>query len=495
MDWSDEYFEEDKLGMKVTTGNVTIKKDNNNLIGISIGGGAPYCPCLYIVQVFDNSPTAKDGTLQSGDEIIGINAQSVKGKTKVEVAKLIQNSDKEVNIGYNKLHADPQQGKSLDIILKKVKHRLVEHMSTETADALGLSRAILCNDSLVQKLKELENIETTYRGLVEHATRVMKAFYAILKVYKAFGDCFANIGVRDPHPQACEVFSQFGDYHRKMEKLGIQTIKAIKPVLSDLGTYLNKAIPDTKLTIQKYADAKFEYLSYCLKVKEMDDEELGYASLQEILYRVDTGNYEYRLILRCRQDARNRFAHLRSDVLVKLELLDNKHIQDVVWQLQRFVSSLAYYHTQILEILNENKLFPIEVDLAKSALEYDNITQDNFEDDDDDDDLPNLNHLNESHHSSGTSMSNDFGGTNSGDILEQLENLKMNEMNENENKTENVLSNFESLTLGGDDTDILNLNSFSITNDLLTGEPIASSAAPTMPVISDTNETNSDLLF
>lgn len=62
-------------------------------------------------------------------------------------------------------------------------------------------------------------------------------------------------------------------------------------------------------------------------------------------------------------------------MLVKLELLDNKHIQDVVWQLQRFVSSLAYYHTQILEILNENKLFPIEVDLAKSALEYDDITQ------------------------------------------------------------------------------------------------------------------------
>ena len=37
-------------------------------------------------------------------------------------------------------------------------------------------------------------------------------------------------------------------------------------ILHDLGTYLNKAIPDTKLTIKKYADVKFEYLSYCLKV-------------------------------------------------------------------------------------------------------------------------------------------------------------------------------------------------------------------------------------
>lgn len=44
-------------------------------------------------------------------------------------------------INYNKLHADPQQGKSLDIVLKKMKHRLVENMSSSTADALGLSRS------------------------------------------------------------------------------------------------------------------------------------------------------------------------------------------------------------------------------------------------------------------------------------------------------------------------------------------------------------------
>ena len=37
--------------MVVTSGCVTICKDDSNLIGISIGGGAPMCPCLYIVQV------------------------------------------------------------------------------------------------------------------------------------------------------------------------------------------------------------------------------------------------------------------------------------------------------------------------------------------------------------------------------------------------------------------------------------------------------------
>ena len=75
------------------------------------------------------------------------------GKTKVEVAKMIQATKGEVNIKYNKLHADPKQGKTLDIVMKKVKHKMVENMTSSTADALGLSRAILCNDSLVKKLE------------------------------------------------------------------------------------------------------------------------------------------------------------------------------------------------------------------------------------------------------------------------------------------------------------------------------------------------------
>jgi C-terminal processing protease CtpA/Prc len=78
--------------MTVTSGVVVIKKDDSNLIGISIGGGAPLCPCLYVVQIFDNTACAKDGKLESGDELTGVNSVSVKGKSKVEVAKLIQSS-------------------------------------------------------------------------------------------------------------------------------------------------------------------------------------------------------------------------------------------------------------------------------------------------------------------------------------------------------------------------------------------------------------------
>lgn len=194
--------------MTITSGNVVIQKDSSNLIGINIGGGAPLCPCLYIVQIFDNTPAAIDGTLQSGDELVAVNGASVRGKTMVEVAKMIKACDSQVSINYNKLHADPKQGCTLDIALKKVriiyqyilvrnklililtestfqvKHRLVEGMGSATADALGLSRAILCNDALVQRLMALQRIETLYRGLVSHAKSTLHAFFDLTQIYK-----------------------------------------------------------------------------------------------------------------------------------------------------------------------------------------------------------------------------------------------------------------------------------------------------------------------
>ena len=76
--------------MKITSGSVALQKDEKNLIGISIGGGAPLCPCLYIVQISENGSVAADGTLECGDEITAVNGESVKGKSKVEVAKMIK---------------------------------------------------------------------------------------------------------------------------------------------------------------------------------------------------------------------------------------------------------------------------------------------------------------------------------------------------------------------------------------------------------------------
>lgn len=103
-------------------------------------------------------------------------------------------------------------------------------------------------------------------------------------------------------------------------------------------------------------------------------------------------------MLRCRQEARARFAKLRSDVQEKLELLDNKHVQDVASQLQKLSKGLAEFYEEMHRLNKENEnLFPVEVDLNDSAFIYDRNTEilppdenepaeDDEQDDNDDDD-------------------------------------------------------------------------------------------------------------
>ncbi|CAL8311261.1 unnamed protein product [Gadus morhua 'NCC'] len=102
----------------------------------------------------------------------------------------------------------------------------------------------------------------------------------------------------------------------------------------------------------------------------MDDEEYTSIAMGEPMYRVCTGNYEYRLVLRCRQEARARFAKMRKDVLEKIELLDQKHVQDIVFQLQRFVSGMSRYYDECYAVLKEADVFPIEVDLSRTMINY-----------------------------------------------------------------------------------------------------------------------------
>lgn len=66
-----------------------------------------------------------------------------------------------------------------------MKHRMVENMSGDTADALGLSRAILCNDSLVKKLNELERNADMYRGLMEHTRNLLRAYWHLAKTHRS----------------------------------------------------------------------------------------------------------------------------------------------------------------------------------------------------------------------------------------------------------------------------------------------------------------------
>lgn len=118
----------------------------------------------------------------------------------------------------------------------------------------------MCIDGLLKKLDELERTAEFYKGLIEHSKLLLKSIFELAATHKAFGDLFASIAAREQQKRASEAFCKFGEAHRSINKHAHLLLDAIKPFINDLNTYLTKAIPDTKLTIQKYADIKFEYL-------------------------------------------------------------------------------------------------------------------------------------------------------------------------------------------------------------------------------------------
>ncbi|XP_065181994.1 PRKCA-binding protein-like [Sycon ciliatum] len=347
--------------------SVRIDKGENGLVGITIGGGPPLCPVVYIVQVFDNTPAQKSGQLEPGDELLSVNGKPVTGMTKTQIAKKIKSMGSPVHLEIRKLQTDPKEYKSLDIALKNIKHRVVESMSQQTADTLGLSRAILVNDDMIQKLQHLEKNTKAYQELAKRIHGALVVYKEQATLNREIGDIFAELAVHEVQPNASKAFTLVGESHRQFSKTGLEFVQEAKPLLSDMHTFLTKAIPDTRLTVKKYANIKFEYLSYCLKAKEMDDEEATYYAMHEPLYRVYTGNMEYRLTLRCRHIARTQFAALRKSVSEKLQLLENKRIQDISFQLERFISAMEHCSQRCLIYHKGLDVFPIELDLDRGV--------------------------------------------------------------------------------------------------------------------------------
>ena len=57
-------------------------------------------------------------------------------------------------------------------------------------------------------------------------------------------------------------------------------------------------------------------------------------------------------------------------------------VQDIVFQLQKFVTAMAKYHNDCHAVMKEAVVFPIEVDLSRGTFTYD--TQNQFNDGEED---------------------------------------------------------------------------------------------------------------
>lgn len=57
-------------------------------------------------------------------------------------------------------------------------------------------------------------------------------------------------------------------------------------------------------------------------------------------------------------------------------------VQDIVFQLQRFVSGMSHYYDECYAVLREADVFPIEVDLSRTTINYSSQSLSYTEDED-----------------------------------------------------------------------------------------------------------------
>ncbi|KAL3080033.1 hypothetical protein niasHT_034591 [Heterodera trifolii] len=333
---------------------VDIEKDEKGQIGIAIGGGAPHCPCLYVVQIFENSPARKNGLLGVGDEIVAVNGKVLKGYEKNAVASMIRDVKGVVRISFNRLYlvADTDVVQTLDILLKKFKHRLVDSMDEATADALGFSRAILCNDVLAQLKTRMDQKQQFYGTLIKKSGEMARCYQQMAATQSAVGSVLAEIQAKERPSSEGDVANDIGQVtsdlaptHKILAKEHLTVAQNIEEMVRTLQCHANAAIPDARQSLSKYLDAKYEFLAYCLRTKELEDEEAETAFENgEQLMRMETGNYEYRMTLKKRDQSRISFMEKREKAAVKIELLDEKHVRELALHLKTLMNSLKMAH-------------------------------------------------------------------------------------------------------------------------------------------------------
>lgn len=167
-------------------------------------------------------------------------------------------------------------------------------MDAKTADAFGFSRAILCNDVLAQLMKKLDANQALYTELTRHADNMTRCHRKLADAQNLIASQYNEIASREAYSDINKYFSEVAQCQRNFTKEANPLVAKVGSIAETFRTYTEKAIPDTKDTIKKYLDKKFEYLSFCLKIKEMDDEEAQMIDYGDYLPRIDSGNLEYR---------------------------------------------------------------------------------------------------------------------------------------------------------------------------------------------------------
>eukprot|EP00049_Salpingoeca_infusionum_P003075 m.63218 g.63218 ORF g.63218 m.63218 type:complete len:466 (-) comp11942_c0_seq2:178-1575(-) len=370
--------------------------------GLSFGGGSPQCPCIFVTQIRDDAlehvangriihgvanPNAPSSALEAvakpttgtephidtldgrvlarpvptalplevGDEIVLINGQVVVGQTLPEFMEALH-AQTPAKITFRKLPSSVSSTKlrtklKLSLFFKRWKQKIVDQLAPGLKASLNIHYAEFAQTDdervFTDKLQSFVKLRDDYQALVTKFTayilKLQRLIIAQDEVHEALTVAASHEDDESLKNKMLLVTSSL-----EAHKLGVtEQEPKILYTCEQFKTFLDKVIPDARQSLEKFQLIQSQYMAACLEAHDM------VTKINEA--DASTGFYGLRYVLRHCIVLRAKHAKARADVNSKLDILDKKHVMDMVKHIQSFTESLIKIYTQTQSACSVNQ--------------------------------------------------------------------------------------------------------------------------------------------
>ncbi|XP_053665363.1 arfaptin-2 [Anopheles marshallii] len=183
---------------------------------------------------------------------------------------------------------------------------------------------------LEAQIDQLKETQKKYLSILRLSRAFTSHFYNCMQTQSLLSETFADLAQKSPELQ--EEFLRNAETQRILTKNGELLLNALNFFISSINTLCNKTIEDTLLTIRQYELARVEYDAYRV---DMEQQRTG-GSEPPQKYSSDEVQKKY-------EKCKDQYEKLRSDIVVKMQFLEENRIKVMHKQLLLFHNAIAAY--------------------------------------------------------------------------------------------------------------------------------------------------------
>uniref|UniRef100_A0A182Q1Z1 AH domain-containing protein n=1 Tax=Anopheles farauti TaxID=69004 RepID=A0A182Q1Z1_9DIPT len=184
---------------------------------------------------------------------------------------------------------------------------------------------------LEAQIDQLKETQKKYLSILRLSRAFTSHFYNCMQTQSLLSETFADLAQKSPELQ--EEFLRNAETQRILTKNGELLLNALNFFISSINTLCNKTIEDTLLTIRQYELARVEYDAYRV---DMEQQRTGGANEPQQKYSNDEVQKKY-------EKCKDQYEKLRSDIVVKMQFLEENRIKVMHKQLLLFHNAIAAY--------------------------------------------------------------------------------------------------------------------------------------------------------